>query len=114
MCKFPKYVPVLSNDENADLIILNNKLSTVRQIIEELSQLKHSYFTIPDDTDFKEALDVLIDIQAVTGGKNSKITLSQFKKINSTNDNEIIKNKIKSPDLPMPTFSGKFQDFELF
>ncbi|GFY40316.1 DUF1758 domain-containing protein [Trichonephila inaurata madagascariensis] len=55
-----------SNDENVDFIILNNKLSTVRQIIEELSQLKHSYFTLHDDTDHKDALDVLIDLQAET------------------------------------------------
>ncbi|GFX37759.1 DUF1758 domain-containing protein [Trichonephila clavipes] len=106
----------LSNDENADFIILNNKLSTVRQIIEELSQLKHSYFTFPDDTDLKDALDVIIDIQAETQELEVRIEiiLSQFKKTNSTNDNEIIKNKIKLPDLPLPTFREKFQEFELF
>ncbi|GFY41778.1 uncharacterized protein TNIN_93621 [Trichonephila inaurata madagascariensis] len=95
---------------------MNNKLSTVQEIIEELSQLKHSYFNLPDDTDLKDALDILIDLQAEVQELEIriKITLSQFKKTNSTNDNEIIKNKIKLPDLPLPTFSGKFQEFELF
>ncbi|GFU83310.1 uncharacterized protein TNCV_3739211 [Trichonephila clavipes] len=57
---------VLSNDENADFIILNNKLSTVKEIIEELSQLKYAYYNLPDDTDLKDALDVIIDLQAET------------------------------------------------
>ncbi|GFY62731.1 integrase catalytic domain-containing protein [Trichonephila inaurata madagascariensis] len=106
----------LSNDENADFIILNNKLSTVKEIIEELSQLKYSYFKLPDDADFKDALEVIIDLQEETQELEVRIQiiLSQFKKSNSTNNNEIIKNKIKLPDLPLPTFSGKFQEFELF
>ncbi|GFY78101.1 uncharacterized protein TNIN_9991 [Trichonephila inaurata madagascariensis] len=48
----------LSKDENADFIILNNKLSTVKEIIEELSQLKHSHFKLPYDTDLKDALNI--------------------------------------------------------
>ncbi|GFY52202.1 hypothetical protein TNIN_238141 [Trichonephila inaurata madagascariensis] len=63
---------LLSNDENADFITLNNKLSTVREII-ELSQLKHSYFTLPDDTDLKDALDVIIDLQEETQELKEKI-----------------------------------------
>ncbi|PRD24609.1 UNVERIFIED_CONTAM: hypothetical protein NCL1_43246 [Trichonephila clavipes] len=73
------------------------------EIIEELSQLKYAYYNLPDDTDVKDALDILIDLQAET----------QELETNSTNDNEIIKNKIKLPDLPLPTFNGKFQEFEL-
>ncbi|GFY46642.1 integrase catalytic domain-containing protein [Trichonephila inaurata madagascariensis] len=37
-----------------------------REIIEELSQLKHSYFTLLDGTDLKDALDVIIDLQVET------------------------------------------------
>ncbi|GFV12281.1 hypothetical protein TNCV_1537771 [Trichonephila clavipes] len=45
-------------------MVLNNKLSTVKEIIEELSQLKCAYYNQPDDTDLKDALDVTIDLQA--------------------------------------------------
>ncbi|GFW22654.1 transposable element Tc3 transposase [Trichonephila clavipes] len=54
----------LSNDENVDFIVLNNKLSTVKEIIEEISQLKCAYFNLPEETDLKDALDVTIDLQA--------------------------------------------------
>ncbi|GFW00069.1 hypothetical protein TNCV_3568591 [Trichonephila clavipes] len=54
----------LSNDENVDFIVLNNKLSTVKVIIEEISQLKCAYFNLPEETDLKDALDVTIDLQA--------------------------------------------------
>ncbi|GFU21845.1 DUF1758 domain-containing protein [Trichonephila clavipes] len=75
-----------------------------------------SYYNLPDDTDLKDALDVTIDLQAETQELEVriKIILSQFKKTNSANVNEIIKNKIKLPDLPLPTFNGKIQEFELF
>ncbi|GFT28338.1 DUF1758 domain-containing protein [Trichonephila clavipes] len=106
----------LSNDENADFIILNNKLSTVKEIIEEISRLKWAYYNLPDNTDLKDAPDVTIDLQAETQKleEGIKIILSQFKKTNSANVNEIIKNKITLPDLPLPTFNGKIQEFELF
>ncbi|GFX09098.1 uncharacterized protein TNCV_4166771 [Trichonephila clavipes] len=57
----------LSKDENADFIVLNNKLSTVKEIIEEISQLKCAkcvYYNQPDETDLKDALDVTINLQA--------------------------------------------------
>ncbi|GFX64449.1 retrovirus-related Pol polyprotein from transposon TNT 1-94 [Trichonephila clavipes] len=54
----------LSNDLNVDFIVLNNKLSTVKEIIEEISQLKCAYFNLPEKTDFKDAFDVTIDLQA--------------------------------------------------
>ncbi|GFS90547.1 hypothetical protein TNCV_4097471 [Trichonephila clavipes] len=54
----------LSNDENVDFIVLNNKLSTVKEIIEEISQLKCAYFNLPKETYLKDALDVTIDLQA--------------------------------------------------
>ncbi|GFW67252.1 integrase catalytic domain-containing protein [Trichonephila clavipes] len=56
----------LSNDKNADFIVLNNKLSTVKEIIEKISQLKWAHFNLPDETDLKDALDVTIDLQAET------------------------------------------------
>ncbi|GFV55375.1 uncharacterized protein TNCV_5010711 [Trichonephila clavipes] len=62
----PLMTAQLSNDENADFIILNNKLSIVKEIIEEISQLKCAYYNLPDDTDLKDALDVTIDLQAET------------------------------------------------
>ncbi|GFW88951.1 uncharacterized protein TNCV_2683851 [Trichonephila clavipes] len=81
----------LFNDENVDFIVLNNKLSTVKEIIKEISQLKCSYFNLPEETDLKDALDVTIDLQA-----------------------EAQEVEIKLPDLPLPTFNGKIQEFEFF
>ncbi|GFY73302.1 DUF1758 domain-containing protein [Trichonephila inaurata madagascariensis] len=106
----------MPQDENADFIIINNKLSTVKEIMMEIKQLKQNYYNLPDEIDLKDALEVIIDFQEETQELEIRlqITLSQFKKQSSEDDNEIIKNKIKLPDLPLPTFNGKFQEFELF
>ncbi|GFT09388.1 hypothetical protein TNCV_5062531 [Trichonephila clavipes] len=53
----------LSNNENVDFIILNNKF---KETIEELSQLKYAYYNLLDDTDLKDALDLIIDLQEET------------------------------------------------
>ncbi|GFY75614.1 hypothetical protein TNIN_374871 [Trichonephila inaurata madagascariensis] len=67
----------------------------------EIKLLKQEYFNLPDDTGLKDALDVLINLQAETQELEVRIQiiLSQFKKTTSTNDNEIIKNEIKLLDL---------------
>ncbi|GFR01503.1 integrase catalytic domain-containing protein [Trichonephila clavata] len=103
----------LSNDENADFIKLDNKLSTVKEIIKEINELKESYCDLPEQVDLKDALEITMDLEeeAQQLEVNLQISLCQFKK---ENDNQITKNNIRLPDLPLPIFSGKFQEFELF
>ncbi|GFQ76389.1 DUF1758 domain-containing protein [Trichonephila clavata] len=104
----------LSNDENADLINLDNRLSTVKEI-REINELKQSYCDLPEQVDLKDALEITIGLEEAQQLEVSlQIILSQFKKENAKDDNQITKNNIKLPDLPLPTFSGKFQEFELF
>ncbi|GFQ65424.1 DUF1758 domain-containing protein [Trichonephila clavata] len=77
-----------------------------------LNELKQSYCDLPEQVDLKDALEIAIDLEEVQQLEVSlQIILSQFKK---ENDNQITKNNIKLKDLPLPTFSGKFQEFELF
>ncbi|GFQ80645.1 integrase catalytic domain-containing protein [Trichonephila clavata] len=104
-----------SNDENADFIKLDNKLSTVKEII-EINELKQSYCDLPEQVDLKDALEITIDLEeeAQQLEESLQIILSQSKKENAKNDNQITKNNIRLEDLPLPTFTGKFQEFELF
>ncbi|GFY09844.1 hypothetical protein TNCV_3698061 [Trichonephila clavipes] len=45
----------LLEDESANFIKLNNKLSTVKEIIKEINQLKQSYCDLPEQVDLKAA-----------------------------------------------------------
>ncbi|GFR07431.1 DUF1758 domain-containing protein [Trichonephila clavata] len=105
----------LPNDENAVLIKLDNKLSTIKEIIKEINELKQSYCDLPEQVDLKDALEITMDLEETQELEVSlHIILCQFKKENAKNDNQITKNNIRLPDLSLPTFSGKFQVFELF
>ncbi|GFY54380.1 hypothetical protein TNIN_203731 [Trichonephila inaurata madagascariensis] len=53
----------LSEDENADFIKLNNKLSTVKEIIKEINQLKQSYHDLPEQGDLNDALEITMDLE---------------------------------------------------
>ncbi|GFQ87064.1 uncharacterized protein TNCT_681121 [Trichonephila clavata] len=81
-----------------------------------MNELKQSYCDLPEQVDLKDALEITMNLEeeAQQLELSLQIFSSQFKKENAKNDNQITKNNIKLPDLPLPTFSGKFQEFELF
>ncbi|GFY52378.1 DUF1758 domain-containing protein [Trichonephila inaurata madagascariensis] len=103
-------------DSTKDYIALKSKLDNKKSIIKELDILQNDYFALPDKVNLKDSLDTLSDLQ--NEAEETKVSLlvllsndeSKKETVNNTSKN----NHVKLPDLPLLTFSGKFQEFEQF
>ncbi|GFQ83957.1 integrase catalytic domain-containing protein [Trichonephila clavata] len=103
-------------DSTKDCITLKSKLDNIKSIIKELDILQNAYCALPDKVNLKESLDTLSDLQdeAEEIKVSFLVLLSNYESIKETVNNTSKTNHVKLPDLPMPTFSGKFQEFEQF
>ncbi|GFW60477.1 integrase catalytic domain-containing protein [Trichonephila clavipes] len=103
-------------DSTKDYIPLKSKLDNIKNIIKELDILQNDYCALPDKINLNDALDSLSDLQ--DEAEETKVSLlvllsnyeSKIEIVNNTSKNT----HVKLPDLPLPTFSGKFQEFEQF
>lgn len=105
------------NPDEAE-VILQDKLESVSEIKCSLKDLIHAYVQLPEDTDLKDNLELTEDLsdQIQDIQVRFKILLNK----NDTKTKSIIGNKtdtnfkIKIPDLPLPYFSGSYEDFPNF
>ncbi|GFU19525.1 DUF1758 domain-containing protein [Trichonephila clavipes] len=103
-------------DSTKDYITLKSKLDNIKSIIKELDILQNDYCALPDKINLNDALDSLSDLQ--DEAEETKVSLlvllsnyeSKIETVNNTSKNT----RVKLPDLPLPIFSGKFQEFEQF
>ncbi|KAF8766632.1 hypothetical protein HNY73_019678 [Argiope bruennichi] len=102
-----------SDDSKKDTIQLSTKLTSVNDIFRRLNQIKCESCALPD-VNLKNALEVTLELEnfAEVMKVSLFVFLSKFE-----NESETVctvpKANIKIPDLPLPTFSGKFQEFQL-
>ncbi|GFX89931.1 integrase catalytic domain-containing protein [Trichonephila clavipes] len=103
-------------DSTNDYIALKSKLDNIKSIFKELDILQNGYCAPPDKVNLKDSLDTLNDLQEEA--EKTKISflvlLSNYESKKETVNNTSKNNRVKLPDLSLPTFSGKFQEFELF
>ncbi|GFW55320.1 uncharacterized protein TNCV_117061 [Trichonephila clavipes] len=68
------------------------------------------------DINLKDSLDTLNDLQeeAEETKVSFLVLLSNYESKNETVNNTSKNNRVKLPDLPLPNFRGKFQEFEHF
>ncbi|GFY40455.1 hypothetical protein TNIN_435161 [Trichonephila inaurata madagascariensis] len=64
-----------------------------------LSQLKHSYFNLPDVTDLKDALDILVDLQAQTQELEENVNLRDSRSIASKRLDQLWRRLDRDPKL---------------
>ncbi|GFY40424.1 uncharacterized protein TNIN_196091 [Trichonephila inaurata madagascariensis] len=86
------------------IIELNRKQTTFRNKVSK------------DNVNLKDSLDTLSDLQdeAEETKVSFLVLLSNYESKKETVNNTSNNNHVKLPDLPLPTFSGKFQEFEQF
>ncbi|GFW38568.1 DUF1758 domain-containing protein [Trichonephila clavipes] len=103
-------------DSTKDYIALKSKLDNIKSIIKEMDILQNDYCALPDKVNLKDPLDTLSDLQkeAEETKVSFLVLLSNYESKKETVNNTSKNNHVKLPDLPLPTFSGKFQEFEQF
>ncbi|GFR32971.1 DUF1758 domain-containing protein [Trichonephila clavata] len=103
-------------ESTKDYIALKSKLDNIKSIIKELDILQNDYCALPDKVNLKDSLDTLSYLQeeAEETKVSFLVLLSNYESKNETVNNNSKNNHAKLPDLPLPTFSGKFQEFEQF
>ncbi|GBM51333.1 hypothetical protein AVEN_175774-1 [Araneus ventricosus] len=103
-------------DETKDYIELKSKLNILKDILKELDNLEKEYCALPVKMDLKNALDILSDMEedAEKLKESILVFLSKYKEQKKENAKLAPKSHIKLPDCPIPTFSGKFQEFANF
>ncbi|GFR11596.1 integrase catalytic domain-containing protein [Trichonephila clavata] len=103
-------------DSTKDYIALKSKLDNIKSIIKELDILQNDYCALPDKVKLKDSLETLSDLQeeAEETKVSFLVLLSNYESKNETVNNTSKNNHVKLPDLPFPTFIGKFQEFEQF
>ncbi|GFU97305.1 transposable element Tc1 transposase [Trichonephila clavipes] len=93
-----------------------DKIIYLKSIIKELDILHNDYCALPDKVNLKDVLDTLSDLQEEA--EETKIIflvlLSNYESKKETVNNTSKNNHVKLPDLSLPTFSGKLQEFEQF
>ncbi|GFU26916.1 integrase catalytic domain-containing protein [Trichonephila clavipes] len=103
-------------DSRNDYIALKSKLGNIKSIIKELDILQNDYCAPPDKVNLKDSLYTLNDLQEEA--EKTKISflvlLSNYESKKETVNNTSKNNRVKLPDLSLPTFSGKFQELEQF
>ncbi|GBN58716.1 hypothetical protein AVEN_48752-1 [Araneus ventricosus] len=105
-----------SADETKDYIELTSKLNSINDILKELDNLQKDYCALPDKVELNNSLDILSDMEedAEKFKVSILVFLSKYEEQETENSKLSPKSYIKLPDLPLPTFSGKFQEFENF
>ncbi|GBM25444.1 hypothetical protein AVEN_231697-1, partial [Araneus ventricosus] len=103
-------------DETKDYIELTSKLNSINDILKELDNLQKDYCALPDKVELNNSLDILNDMEedAEKFKVSILVFLSKYEEQRTENSKLSPKSHIKLPDLPLPTFSGKFQEFENF
>ncbi|GFU98546.1 DUF1758 domain-containing protein [Trichonephila clavipes] len=99
-------------DSTKDYIALKSKLDNINIIIKELDILQNDYCALPDKVNLKDSLDLQDEVEETK--VSFLVLLSNYESKKETVDNTSKNNHAKLPDLPLPTFSGKFQEFEQF
>ncbi|GBM67651.1 hypothetical protein AVEN_221435-1 [Araneus ventricosus] len=103
-------------DETKDYIELTSKLNSINDILKELDNLQNEYCSLPDKVELNNSLEILSDMEedAEKFKVSILVFLSKYEEQKTENAKLSPKSHIKLPDLPLPTFSGKFQEFENF
>ncbi|GBM57946.1 hypothetical protein AVEN_157354-1 [Araneus ventricosus] len=103
-------------DQTKDYIELTSKLNSINDILKELDNLQKDYCALPDKVELNNSLDILSDMEedAEKFKVSILVFLSKCEEQKKENAKLSPKSHIKLPDLPLPTFSGKFQKFENF
>ncbi|GBM16157.1 hypothetical protein AVEN_57587-1, partial [Araneus ventricosus] len=103
-------------DETKDCIELTSKLNSINDILKELDNLQNDYCSLPDKVELNNSLEILSDMEeeAEKFKVSILVFLSKYEEQKKENAKLSPKSHIKLPDLPLPTFSGKFQEFENF
>ncbi|GBO27444.1 hypothetical protein AVEN_221415-1 [Araneus ventricosus] len=105
-----------AEDETKDYIKLSSKLNSINDKLKELDNLQNEYYALSDKIELNNSLDILSDMEedAEKFKVSILVFLSKYEKQKKENAKLASKSHIKLPDLPLPTFSGKFQEFENF
>ncbi|GBN42622.1 hypothetical protein AVEN_91884-1 [Araneus ventricosus] len=105
-----------SVDGTKDYIELTSKLNSINDIFKELDNLQNEYCSLPNKVGLNNSLEILSDMEedAEKFKVSILVFLSKYEEQKTENAKLSPKSHIKLPDLPLPTFSGKFQEFENF
>ncbi|GBM14335.1 hypothetical protein AVEN_55331-1 [Araneus ventricosus] len=97
-------------------IILNQKLQNVLELKAQMKKLLADYLDLPESTNLEEPLEVIYNMEEEIEDLQVKFKILLTKYCKAPNaDNvpmTVHKPKLKIPDLPLPKFTGKYEEYE--
>ncbi|GBO02283.1 hypothetical protein AVEN_27098-1 [Araneus ventricosus] len=108
------YEPPATPEESE--IILNQKLQNVLELKAQMKTLLSDYLYLPESTNLEESLDVIYSMEEEIEDLQEILKILLTKQCKAPNaDNvpmTVHKPKLKIPDLPLPEFMGKYEEYE--
>ncbi|XP_054708500.1 uncharacterized protein LOC129218291 [Uloborus diversus] len=116
LCKFASLFTLDIEDVTETEILLKSKMKAVLELKSALEEMLLSYTRLPDEIDLKDALSLTMELQDELDQAEVKINIFLSKLNCNSSNEETVKNvnKFKIPDLPLPSFSGRYEDFQNF
>lgn len=115
--KFSLEFKLADQDPKEVEVTLKTKLTNLLEVKTSLQALIVCYTQLPDDTDLKDALDQCEELEDEIEDLEVKLNILLSKlECNTISEKETVPHKInyKIPDLPLPTFSGRYEEFQNF
>ncbi|GBN40123.1 hypothetical protein AVEN_241277-1 [Araneus ventricosus] len=110
------YEPPATPEESE--IILNQKLQNVLELKPQMKKLLADYLDLPDSTNLEDSKKVIYNMEEEIEDLQVKFIILITKYCKAPNaDNvpmTVHKPKLKIPDLPLPEFTGKYEEYESF
>ncbi|GBN54390.1 hypothetical protein AVEN_30778-1 [Araneus ventricosus] len=110
------YEPPATPEESE--IILNQKLQNVLELKAQMKKLLADHLDLPESTNLEEPLEVIYNMEEEIEDLQVKFKILLTKYCKAPNaDNvpmTVHKPKLKIPDLPLPEFTGKYEEYESF
>ncbi|GBM16298.1 hypothetical protein AVEN_194040-1 [Araneus ventricosus] len=108
------YEPPATPEESE--IILNQKLQNVLELNARMKKILADYLDLPESTNLEESLNGIYTMEEEIEDLQVKFKILLTKHRKAPNaDNvpmTVHKPKLKIPDLPLPEFSGKYEEYE--
>lgn len=120
--KITKYENDFDDDSKIwDVIELKTKLDSIKELKCELKELEDCYYSVVDDEKLDEQTQQLSNMFFRIEDLQVRVLklINSFKEISNSNVSEhvpqnIDRNSIKLPDIPLPSFDGKYEEWFVF
>lgn len=85
------------------------------EIKTSIRDLISTYTTLPEEVDIKDSLEIALELEdELEETEMLNILLSKLECSKNKKENQTVTTNFKLPDLPLPSVSGKYDEFQNF